>query len=961
MTPDPGLVAELLEQALGLPEAERESFLACACAGEASLRHEVETLRVAHDAARAFLGSPAAGVVAESNMPTGSIGPYTLVRRIGEGGFGVVYLARQEHPVRREVAIKIIKLGMSTEQVIRRFETERLALALMDHPNIARVLDAGATESGRPYFVMELVRGEMMTAHCDRERLDIRSRLELVRQVCLAVQHAHQKGVIHRDLKPGNVLISVIDGIPVPKVIDFGIAKATNSELTERTMFTEFRQLVGTPEYMSPEQAERSGVDIDTRSDIYSLGVLLYELLTGATPIDPARLRTASWGELQRMICEEEPPRPSTRVHASGSRAGASPPVGEAGRKGGAAERRGTDPPSLSRLLRRDLDWIVLKALAKDRARRYQSAGELAADLERHLRNLPVLATPPSLRYRLGKLSRRHRAVVASAAAIGVTLLVAVAALAIAVLRVSEARVRAVDAGRDASSSRDESDAVTAFLSEMLAAADPRIAERDVTVRELLDAASGRVDEGMSDRPRVAARLHQAIGSAYGSLGLFDQAEHHLRIARDTFELEVGSRSAEALMAGARLGTMLERQGRLDEALAELSPTVEAMRASLGLRTPETLSGISRLAHLLSERGQYGPARAMYEEALALGRDVLGATHPETLGTLASLAATYQKLGLYDEAETMYVEALHGLRDVKGEESPDTLATMGDLADLYLTQHRWKEASPLCERVLELRRKVLGPEHPETLIALNSLGTERQEEGRLEEAERLSAEALDAERRVLGPTHPTTVQTMNDYGTVLGALRRYPEAESLYREALEQQRISLGENHPSTLTTMNNLGTALAAQGKFQEAGTLMERVLDARRRLLGEDDFGTLVSMNTLAQLYIRMERYSDAERLLMDAGTKARRVLGERHGLTGVILLGRGWCLRELGRYPESEAVLLDARLVVEAAYPPGHSVVRSAADQLAKLYRVWGRNDDAERWDAAAKSPAGGEGNR
>ena len=370
--------------------------------------------------------NPAADLAATLDMPPiaerpgQAIGRYKLLEEIGEGGMGVVYMAEQQEPVRRKVALKIIKPGMDTREVIARFEAERQALALMDHPNIAKVLDAGATDAGRPYFVMELVHGIPITEYCDQNNLTTRERLELFVQVCQAVQHAHQKGIIHRDLKPSNMLVTLHDGVPVPKIIDFGIAKAIDQQLTEKTLFTGFGQMIGTPLYMSPEQAELSGLDVDTRSDIYSLGVLLYELLTGSTPFDQERLREAGYDEIRRMIREEEPPRPSTRIST----------LGEAATT--VSAHRKTDPAKLSQLLRGELDWIVMKALEKDRTRRYETASDFARDIQRYLHDEPVEARPPTLADRLAKWCRRHRPVVwAAGAVLGVAL---VASLASAVL-----------------------------------------------------------------------------------------------------------------------------------------------------------------------------------------------------------------------------------------------------------------------------------------------------------------------------------------------------------------------------------------------------------------------------------------------------------------------------------------------------------------------------------------------
>jgi serine/threonine protein kinase/tetratricopeptide (TPR) repeat protein len=415
---------DVFEAALELPPEDRAAYLEGACGDDAGLRQRLDGLLQKHDQAGSFLEDPAISALATVDDPAVSerpgtvIGPYKLLEQIGEGGFGIVFMAEQQQPLRRKVALKVLKPGMDTKQVIARFEAERQALALMDQPNIARVLDGGAMPSGRPYFVMELVKGMPITDYCDQSQLTPRERLELFLPVCQAVQHAHQKGIIHRDIKPSNVLVTLQDGLPLVKVIDFGIAKALGQQLTDKTLFTNFAQLLGTPLYMSPEQAAFSNVDVDTRSDIYSLGVLLYELLTGTTPFDKERLREAGYDEMRRIIREEEPSKPSTRVSTLGQAATT------------VSTNRKSNPRRLSQLFRGELDWIVMRCLEKDRNRRYVTANSLALDLQRYLHHEPVQACPQSAMYRLRKFGRRNKGMLVTAALLGMTFLVAVGAVA---------------------------------------------------------------------------------------------------------------------------------------------------------------------------------------------------------------------------------------------------------------------------------------------------------------------------------------------------------------------------------------------------------------------------------------------------------------------------------------------------------------------------------------------------
>ncbi len=1014
MTPDQSYRAyKLFEQTLERAPDERGAFLAETCGDDIELWAEVESL-LEHDSRvpDEFMRPPklkptlTGSASTESHDPLigARVGTFHIQRAIGSGGMGTVYAAEQDQP-HRTVALKIINLGMDTHEVVARCESEREALAMMNHSNIAKVFEAGATEQGRPYFVMEHVPGVPITEHCDRHKLDIEQRIKLFIQVCNAVQHAHQKGIIHRDLKPSNILVADEGQQAVPKIIDFGVAKALNQRLSERTIFTEQGQLIGTPEYMSPEQAEMSGQDIDTRADIYSLGVLLYELLTGALPFDSKTLRRAAFGEIQRIIREVEPPTPSTKLASLLTTATA------AGIE--LAARRHSEPRNLLRCLRGDLDWIVMRCLEKDRIRRYETATALAADVRRHLNHEPVLAGPPSAAYRVRKFVRRNRGPVLAAGLVTLALLVGLIGTATFALREAWQRKlaeqneqKAIDNEALALKRADETKQVADFQASMLSGIDAEQMGRTI-LRELrrqvraglertwvegddgqlrkrttdeIDALLTQFDieatpanptdvarqtmdfsvlapavtaitEEFAEQPLVQAQLLDTLGTVYASFGQYDQAKPPLRRALDMRRRLLGDEHVDVAASLNNVAIVLHAKGEFAAAEPLYREALVQRRKLLGHEHTDVATSLNNLAALLYAMGDYAAAEPMYRQALGLRRRLLGNEHPDVAESLNNLAELLHDKGDYNAAEPLYREALRLNRRLLGDEHRHVADALNNLAGLLCAKGEYVAAEPLFREALALSRKLLGNEHPDVAQSLNNLGFLLYAKGDYVAAEPLYREALTLYHRLLGDEHPDVALTLNNLAVLLQAKGDYATAEPLYRETLAMRRKLLGDGHPDVAWTLNNLATLLRAKGDYAAAEPLYLDVLALYRKLLGDEHPDVAWTLNNLAVLKHAKGDYAAAEPLYRQALALREKILPPAHLDTADSRVGLGRVLTKLGRYAEAEPLLLAAQeTYFQTPVAPQRSVSR-VLKGLVALYDAWHAAEPEKGYDVNA----------
>jgi serine/threonine protein kinase len=872
-------VKEILLEVGEVVPGDRAALLDRLCAGDAGLRAEVASLLaiegvdvphlrpgMVEAAARGALTDPGS----RPPLPhPGRIGPYRIVEVLGEGGMGTVYLAEQTSPVRREVALKLIRADVDRRRVASRFEGERQAVAMMNHPSIVRILDAGEDEAGNPYFVMERVSGAAVTRYADDRRLPIRARLLLFLDICDAVAHAHQRGVVHRDLKPSNILVSEADGRATPKIIDFGIAKAVGEARIHDSLATQQGVLLGTPEYMSPEQAGAFGGAVDTRTDVYSLAVLLYELLTGRRPREFAG---ASLLDIQRTLAESPPPRASDTVRLVGTE--------------DAAARRGTTPARLAASLRGDLDAILAAALRPEPDRRYGSVDQLAADLRHHLESLPVRARRGAWRYRAGKFIARHRVAVAVTAVVLVAAGGVVATLLTQSVRVATQRDRAVEAEARARREAATASQVADFMRTLFEQASPdETFGAEVTAHEILDRGARRVREELKGEPVVQARLLTVMAGAYQGLG------------------------------------------RYREAAATCSSAIALQRAHLGPRDPELAASLDLYGTILHDDGDLDPSEAHYREALAIRRTALGDSAELTAESMQNLAVTLQAKGRLTDAEPFYRTALGVMRSRHGEQHVDVAWAKNSLAWCVHQQGRYAEAESLYRSAYATQRRLLGGRHPDVAGTLNNLAGVRFHRGDDEEAGRLWGEALEIYRILYPRGHAALARAEYNVARVLHRTGDLRGAEALRRSSLAHIRPLVDADHPHVAGHLYGLAVVLIDRGKLSEAEPLLARSLAIRRAVYGNEHAATAFSLEAMGDLRLRHGAPREALRWYQEAGAVRAAIQPATHGDRALPLLGIARAKLRLGDRAGADSAATAALAIRRAAFESPHPWIDEA----------------------------------
>ncbi len=857
------------------------------------------------------------------------IGPYTLIDHIGEGGMGDVFLAEQRVPIRRKVALKIVKLGMDTRDFVTRFESERQALALMDHPYIAQVYDAGATDRGRPYFVMEYVQGVPLLEYCDQNRLGIGDRLKLFVKICEGIQHAHQKAIIHRDLKSSNVLVVEQEGEPWPKIIDFGVAKAMGEKLTEQTLHTQMGQILGTPEFMSPEQADLTGGSIDTRTDVYLLGEMLYELLSGMHPFDREEMRKSGIDGMMYKIRMVEPPRPSVRLREAGPEA-----------DDHAAVRRLSRDKLINRLAG-DLDWVVMMAMEKAPALRYQTAHALIEDLLKHRDSLPIVARPPSTAYRWKKFVNRHRTGVIAAGFVLVAILLGITGTTIGMIRSQRAEKRA---NLEAATAKEVSD----FMVGLFEVSDPGEARgSSITAREILDQGVRRIDTELDGQPLTQARLMNTMGRVYRELGLFGESKNLLASSLAKME-EIGAAD------NPQTAIILDDFGHLNRETGDFGTAETYLEMALGIRErnfgPDhelVAQSLNSLANLLYAKGEYGEALSVYERALANREKNLGPDHPEVAIILKNIGAVHMVTGNYSQAEEALARSLAIREASLPANHPDISNSLTALGVLDFQRSQYAKALQYIERSLAIREIVYGPDHPQVAENLKSMARIHGYLGDFEQADELYNRVLQIFEGTLGRDNLRVGETLISYGSYLYDATRLAQAETTLTRGLDIVSRTSGAQSIAMTEGLENLGLVKLRNNDYSEALDLFHQVLAIQEENFGQDFGPGANSHSNLGLAYYNLGDFATAREHLNKALEIGERSAGPSSDLVGTALLQLGTIDTAEGDFPRASEHLLRADKVLTEVFGSESPQAARVRTQLGIMEYFQGHHESARTY--------------
>lgn len=930
-------IDQIFQAALDRDARERPAFLEQACAEDASLLAEVQSLIKADDEARSFIEAPlledATTILAQQNdgsLTSRLIGPYKIIREIGRGGMGTVFLAsRADDQYRKAVAIKLISRGMDTDSILSRFRHERQILASLDHPNIARLLEGGTTEDGLPYFVMEYIEGQTIDHYCDTHRLITSDRLKLFRTVCSAVHYAHQNLIVHRDIKPTNILVTT-EGIP--KLLDFGIAKLLKPEMYAQTIApTETMVRPMTPDYASPEQVR--GQQITTASDVYSLGVLLYELLTGHRPY---RLFSSKLNEIERVICEQEPEKPSTAINRTVAVSNSDLETKITLTPESVSKTRDGQPDKLRRKLAGDLDNIVLMAMRKEPLRRYVSVEQFSDDIRRHLDGLPVIARKDTFGYRSGKFIRRHKAAVAAAAVIAALVIGFVATTIMQSARIGRERDRA-------ELERDKAARVSSFMVDLFNVSDPSEAKGNaITAREILDKGADKVRQELRDQPEVQATLMDTIGRVYRSLGLYDRAapllDEALRLRRE----QLGKDHPDVAATMKTIAGLMKDKGDYEASEKIFREVLDMRRRQFGSEHAEVAVALNDLSSVYYSEGKLEEAEKFNREGLAIQRKLFGNESKEVAHSLTDLAEVLLQKGDYVEPEPMFREALAIQRKLLGNEDPTVGLTLNNLASLFYQRGDYPAAESMMREVIALDIKIFGEEHPTVAYDFNNVGATLKMQGNFEAAEPLERKALAIRRKTLGPDHPLVALSLTNLGMTLRSEGNYGEAEPLFRESIAISRKRFGQEDRNVANPIHGLAMMFHYKGDLAAAEPLYREALAMRRKVLppGHDEIAD--SMVGLADLLNDKHDGKDAETLVREALEMLRKKLPAGNWRIADAESVLGGSLTTQRRFAEAEPLLLSSYPIIKEKRGEREPRAKRALARLADLYQAWGKPD-------------------